>query len=82
MAFYEVIWHGDSIGDGADLAEALTAYAAVAPDDGDWAAACQAPGAEPCIHRYASFEAYLDNADALDTVAVDAAMIMEALADS
>lgn len=79
MTFLEVIWHGEGIGDGGDPEEALLAYAAVAPDDGDWQAACAAPGADPCLQRYASFEAYLDNADALETIPVTAAMIEAAL---
>lgn len=81
MAFYEVLWHGEGIGDGGDLEEALQGYAAVKPDDGDWTAACAAAGAEPCIRRYASFEAFLDNADELETIPVTAAMISAALAD-
>lgn len=80
MAFFEAIWHGEGIGDGGDLEEALQAFAAVKPDDGDWSLACAQPGAEPCIRRYASFDAYLDNADELETIAVTAAMIAEALA--
>ena len=81
MGFYEVLWHGEQIGDGGDLEEALQAYAAVKPDDGDWPGACASAGAGPCIRRYASFEAFLDNADALETIPVTAAMISAALAD-
>jgi len=80
MGFYEVLWHGEAIGDGGDLAEALQAYLAVKPDDGDWPLACARAGAEPCIRRYASFDAYLDNADELETIPVTAAMIQAALA--
>lgn len=80
MTFFEVMWHGEGIGDGGDPQEALQAYAAVAPEDGDWGAACTASGAEPCLQRYASFDAFLDNDDALETIAVTAAMIEEALA--
>ena len=79
MQFYEVLWHGEQIGDGGDLEEALQAYGAVKPDDEDWAAACGADGAAPCIRRYASFDAYLDNADELETIPVTAAMISGAL---
>ena len=79
MTFYEVMWQGEGIGDGGDPQEALLAYGAVAPDDGDWAAACAAEGADPCLNRFASFEAYLDNADALETIPVTAAMIEAAL---
>ena len=80
MTFYEVMWHGEGIGDGADPEEALLAYAAVRPEDGNWQAACDTPGAEPCLQRYASFDAFLDNADALETIPVTAAMIEAALA--
>jgi hypothetical protein len=81
MTFYEVVWHGEGIGDGGDPGEALQAFAAVAPEDGDWQTACAAPGAEPCLNRFASFDAFLDNADALETIPVTAAMIEAALAD-
>jgi len=81
MTFYEVVWHGEGIGDGGDPQEALQAYAAVAPEDGDWHHACAAPGAEPCLNRFASFDAFLDNADPLETIPVTAAMIEAALAD-
>lgn len=80
MPFFEVLWHGEAIGDGGDLGEALQAYAAVKPDDGDWQYACAQAGAEPCIRRYASFDAFLDNADELETIPVTAAMIATALA--
>lgn len=79
MGFYEVLWHGEGIGDGADLEEALQAYGAVKPEDGDWHGACAEAGADPRIRRYASFEAYLDNADELETIPVSAAMIVAAL---
>lgn len=81
MPFFEVVWHGEGIGDGADLQEALQAYLAVRPEDLSWAEACAAPGAEPCIRRYSSFEAFLDNADALETIPVTAVMIEAALAE-
>ncbi len=79
MAFFEALWHGEGIGDGGDLQEALLAYSAVQPDDGDWHAACASEGAKPSILRYRSFEAYLDNADELETIPVTAAMIAAAL---
>ena len=41
-AFLEAFWHGEGIGDGGDLSEALLAYAEVKPDDDDWVAACAA----------------------------------------
>lgn len=79
MAFFEVLWHGEAIGDGGDLEEALQAYGLVKPEDGDWPSACSRPGADPCIRRYASFNAFLDNADELETIPVTAAMIDKAL---
>lgn len=83
-AFFETLWHGETIGDGGDPGEALLAYAAVRPPaetwDGDWIALCDAPGADPHLLRYASFEAFLDNADALERIPVSAAMIATALA--
>ena len=81
MPFFEVIWHGEGIGDGGEPGEPLLADASVAPEDGDWSAACAAPGAQPCLHRYASFDAFLDNADPLETIPVSAAMIEAALAE-
>jgi hypothetical protein len=79
MGFFEVFWQGEAIGDGGDLEEALTAYLAVQPEEGSWTDTCAAAGVQPCIRRYASFEAYLDNADELETIPVTAAMIEAAL---
>jgi hypothetical protein len=79
MAFFEALWHGEGIGDGGDLQEALLAYSTVQSEDGDWNAACASEGAQPSILRYRSFEAYLDNADELETIPVTAAMITAAL---
>lgn len=80
--FFEAIWHGEGIADGGDLAEALAGYAAVRPEDGDWRTACAAPGAEPHVERFSSFEAYLDNADPSETIAVTADMIEAALIEA
>jgi len=78
--FFEAIWHGEGVGDGGDLEEALQAFIAVKPDDGNWLEACAAEGADPVIERFASFDAYLDNADPLETIAVTPKMIIEAIA--
>ena len=78
--FFEAFWHGEGIGDGGDLEEALQAYLVVKPDDGDWSAACEAVGADPKIERFASFEAYLDNVDPLETIEVTPRMIADAIA--
>lgn len=77
--FFEAIWHGEGIGDGGDLEEALLAYAAVKPEDGNWVEACAADGADPVIERFASFDVYLDNVDPLETIAVTPQMIAEAM---
>ena len=45
--FFEAIWHGEGVGDGGDLEEALQAYVAVKPEEGDWVEACAAEGADP-----------------------------------
>ncbi len=82
MAFFEALWHGEGIGDGGDLQEALLAYAAVEPEDGDWRNACDAEGANPQVLRYGSFEAYLDNADELEIIPVTAEQIELALSPS
>ena len=79
--FFEAIWHGEGIGDGGDLEEALQSFVAVKPDDGDWVAACAADGALTRVERFASFDAYLDNKDALETIPVQAQMIIDALSD-
>ena len=79
MGFFEVFWQNEAIGDGGDLEEALGAYLVVQPEEGTWAQACAAADVQPCIRRYASFEAYLDNADELETIPVTAAMIEAAL---
>ncbi|WP_038557201.1 hypothetical protein [Synechococcus sp. KORDI-52] len=78
--FFEAIWHGEGVGDGGDLEEALQAYVAVKPEEGDWVEACAAEGADPVIERFPSFEAYLDNADPLERIPVTPQMISEALA--
>ena len=80
LEFFEAIWHGEGVGDGGDLEEALQAYLAVKPEDGDWVEACAADGADPVVERFASFEAYLDNADPLETIAVSPRMIADAIA--
>jgi hypothetical protein len=72
--FFESLWQGESIGDGADVGEALLAYRAVRPGEDEWDGNWQA------LLSSASFEAFLDNADALERIPVSAAMIATALA--
>ena len=38
--FFEAIWHGEGIGDGGDLDEALQAFVVVKPENNDWIEAC------------------------------------------
>lgn len=84
-SFYEAIWQGESIGDGAHPQEAMRAYAALIPRDGswsgDWHALCDTPGADPHLLRYSSFEAFLDNEDAIERIAVTAWLLVEAMAE-
>ncbi len=79
MNFYEAIWHGQGIGDGADLDEALQSYLYVSPEDCDWELACSQEGANPHINRFESFDAYLDNAEALESIPVSPLMIIESI---
>ena len=69
MTFYELIWQGEGVGDAGDLEEALLNFQEIKPNELSWqqvfADANQAP---PSIRRYSSFEAFLDNADALETI--------------
>jgi hypothetical protein len=48
--------------------------------DGTWEALIAACDADPHLLRYTSFDAFLDNADALERIPVSAAMIATALA--
>lgn len=84
-SFFEAIWRGESIGDGAEAWEALRAYAALIPRDGswrgDWQALCDEPGADPHLLRYSCFEGFLDNEDALERIPVTAALLAEAMAE-
>lgn len=80
--FYEALWDGDGIGDGGDVDEALLSYAQVQDDDLSWEEAIRRADQPPCVKRYRSFDAYLDNADELETIAVTAAMIEAALAQA
>ena len=79
MTFYEAIWKGEGIGDGANLEEALQAYSAVRPDDFIWDEFCSIEEADPHLMKYSSFDDYLDNADALERVSVTSVMLAEAI---
>ena len=77
--FFEAIWHGEGIGDGGDLDEALQSFVVVKPGNNDWIEACAVEGAKPCIERFASFDSYLDNQDALEVITVTPQMIAVAI---
>ena len=78
MTFFEMLWMGDSFSDAADLEEALAGFLEVKPEEKDWSEVCGNDTYAPTIRRYRSFDAYLDNADALETIEVTAAMLEEA----
>jgi hypothetical protein len=77
--FFEALWEGNGIGDGGDLEEALLSYSLVQDDDLSWEESIRRASQPPCVKRYLSFEAFLDNADELETIPVSAAMIDAAL---
>lgn len=79
MSFYETIWNGKSIGDGADLVEALQAYIFVKPGDGNWELAFMDLEYTPQLQRFTSFDAYLDNQDPLEIIPVSVEMILDAI---
>lgn len=70
-----MLWMGDSFSDAADLEEALAGFLEVKPEGMTWPEVCGNDTYAPTIRRYRSFEAYLDNADALETIEVTAAML-------
>ena len=80
--FYEAIWDGEGIGDGGDVEEALLSYAQFQDDDLSWLEAIRRCSEPPCVKRYRSFEAYLDNADEVETIPVTVDMIEIALAQT
>ena len=51
----------------------------VKPENGDWTEACAKDGGNPHVDHYSSFDAYLDNADAIETIPVTPAMIAGAV---
>jgi len=82
MTFYELLLQGDAFGDAGDLEEALAALREARPKDRTWQELCDDPEAAPQIRRYRSFEAFLDNEDAIETIHPTAAMLDEAPAES
>lgn len=70
MAFLELLLGEEVVGDAADLPEALELFQQLKPEDSSWEQLCSDPATLPSIRRYSSFEAFLDNADALETIAL------------
>ena len=75
MEFFELIWQGEGVGDAADLEEALMAFQEFKPKDLDWPEICSDPAQRPLIRRYRSFDAFLDNEDAVETLYPSAEML-------
>ena len=74
--FYELIWQGDGCGDAADLEEALLNFQEIKPKELSWQEVFADTVHEPpCIRRYRSFEAFLDNEDELETIHPSQAML-------
>ena len=82
MTFYELIWQGEGVGDAGDLEEALLNFQEIKPKELSWqqvfADANQAP---PSIRRYRSFDAFLDNEDAIETIHPSPEMLDQPAAD-
>ncbi|MFM8260044.1 MAG: hypothetical protein ACKN83_09520 [Vulcanococcus sp.] len=72
MTFLELLLGDEAVGDAADLQEALEVFRELKPDDSSWLELCADPATVPTIRRYSSFEAFLDNADALETIQLGA----------
>ena len=75
MTFYELIWQGEGCGDAGDLEEALANFQEFRPKELSWQEVCADPSYSPTIHRFRSFEAYLDNEDALEVIEPTADML-------
>jgi hypothetical protein len=68
MTFYELLLQGEAFGDAGDLDEAMAAFREAKPKELTWEQLCQDPEAAPLIRRYRSFDAFLDNEDAIETI--------------
>lgn len=75
VTFYELLWQGENCGDAADLEEALSNFQEMRPEGMSWEEVCSDPQYSPTICRYRSFEAYLDNEDALELIEPSAEML-------
>jgi hypothetical protein len=75
VTFYELLWQGENCGDAADLDEALANFQEMRPEGMTWQEVCDGGQFSPTICRYRSFEAFLDNEDALETMEPSAEML-------
>lgn len=82
MSFYELIWQGEGCGDAADLDEALLNFQEIKPKQLTWEQVFVESGYSPCIRRYRSFEAFLDNEDELETIHPSQEMLERFASDS
>ncbi len=78
MTFYELVWQEEGFSDAADLEEAIAAFLELKPKELSWSEVCADPTYGPTIRRYRSFDAFLDNEDAIETIVVTAAMFESA----
>jgi hypothetical protein len=82
MTFYELLLQGEAFGDAGDLEEAIAAFREARPKELSWQELCADPDAAPEIRRYRSFEAFLDNEDAIETIHPTVAMLEPSPAES
>ena len=82
MTFYELVLQGEAFGDAGDLEEAIAAFREAKPKELSWQELCADPDAAPEIRRYRSFEAFLDNEDAIETIRPTVEMLDAAPAES
>lgn len=86
MPFFEVYWRGHCIADAGDLEEALVCYVEIRPKESSWQEAFDQALAEgdppPMVCRYRSFEAFLDNEEAQETIPITVAMLEAAGSES
>jgi len=75
VTFFELLWKGENCGDAGDLEEALVHFQELRPKHLSWQEVCSDPEIEPTICRFRSFEAFLDNEDALETIHPTAEML-------
>ncbi len=75
MTFFEVCWMGEGVADAGDFEEALACYLELRPAGLGWQEVCADPAYSPLVRSYRSFDAFLDNEEAIETIPVTAAML-------